>query len=450
MFDPLIRFSARRRSLALGLAIGAGVAVVVAGELAYSLADSSLTSVRNRHSARLDAMSLRALLIDAETGQRGFLITGRDAYLEPLEAARPALAQVVRRLQRRYEGTQWDQLVDDLDQRALEKLSELDTTVGMYRRNPNAQWQELVKTDIGKEKMDAVRTATISLEAHESERIETERAAIYRALLIGRLGVHTGVAVALLGFFVFLRKNDAMDIARAELAAILKAERDQLDGEVRRRTLELTELARHLTSVREDERSYLARELHDELGALLTAAKLDIARARRLTAGMPEAIGERLVHMGKLIDEGITLKRRIIEDLHPSALSNLGLVPALEILTREFGERAGLAIHTDLLEVPATGTANLAMYRLVQEALTNALRHAQARQVWVSMKTDAEQLVLSVRDDGHGFVPQTVASGHHGLLGMRYRIEALGGRLQIMSAPGQGTEIEARLPQTQA
>ena len=110
-----------------------------------------------------------------------------------------------------------------------------------------------------------------------------------------------------------------------------------------RRTAELTDLARHLQTVREDERGFLARELHDELGGLLTAAKLDVARLRkRLDTGQPE-VAERIVHLGQTLDAGIALKRRIIEDLRPSSLANLGLQRALEILCEEFAQRSRTA-----------------------------------------------------------------------------------------------------------
>ena len=119
------------------------------------------------------------------------------------------------------------------------------------------------------------------------------------------------------------------------------AERDRLEIEVRERTAQLTELALHLQTAREDERQRLARDLHDELGALLTSAKLDAARIRsRLAGTAPEAL-DRLAHLVETLNSSIALGRRIIEDLRPSTLSNLGLVAALDILAREFtdGER---------------------------------------------------------------------------------------------------------------
>lgn len=222
----------------------------------------------------------------------------------------------------------------------------------------------------------------------------------------------------------------------------------RLEAEVARRTAQLTELARHLETVREDERARLARDLHDELGALLTSARLDAARIRaRLGDTAPEA-QERLAHLVQTLDTVVALKRRIIEDLRPSALAHLGLAITLDILAREFAEQTGLQIHCELVPTSLVPAAELTIYRLVQEALNNVAKHAGARQVWITLQAGAGQpVLLSVRDDGRGFRPGATGSTSHGLAGMRFRVEAEGGSLAIHSAPGQGTLIRATLPQ---
>jgi signal transduction histidine kinase len=209
---------------------------------------------------------------------------------------------------------------------------------------------------------------------------------------------------------------------------------------------QLTELAQHLQTAREDERSRLARELHDELGALLTAAKLDAARIKsRLGTGAPEA-AERLAHLNEILNNGIALKRRIIEDLRPSSLNNLGLVAALEIQAREFGERCGIEVDCTLEPVALRPSAELTAYRLVQEAFTNIAKYAKAKRVEVNFAARDGVAEISVRDDGVGFDPSLRRPSAHGLLGMRYRVEAEGGRLALESSPGHGTRIHATLP----
>jgi len=444
--NPWLEGARRHRGLAVGLATLAAGAVMVVSEAAFWGAEEALKQSQARHIARNDGLRLRELLTDAETAQRGFLLTGRDDYLAPLQLAERELPEVLTRLRGQYASSEWEALVADASGRANEKLSELELVVKLYREGATQSWQGLMESDIGREKMQAVRDAVAQLDRHELMQIAVERDAVYRSLSYGRWGVHGLTLLSLFGLAIFLRRNEALHDARREHAKELALERDRLDREVARRTAELTELARHLQTVREDERARLARELHDELGALLTAAKLDVARIRRMTRTAAPEIDERLVHMVELLDQGIALKRRIIEDLRPSALSNLGLIPALEILTKEFAQRSGLQLSLELINTATDDADRLALYRLVQEALTNVLRHARAKHVRVSLGEAEGWLQLSIRDDGQGFDPAQVGAGHHGLLGMRYRIESLGGTLQLLSAPGRGTLVLARLP----
>jgi signal transduction histidine kinase len=222
--------------------------------------------------------------------------------------------------------------------------------------------------------------------------------------------------------------------------------RRRLDADVAARTAQLTELAHHLQTAREDERHRLARDLHDELGALLTSAKLDAARIRsRLAGAAPEAL-ERLAHLVETLDSIIALKRRIVEDLRPSALTHLGLVAALEILAHEFAEAAGVEVQCALAPVRLSTAAELVVYRLVQEALTNIGKHARARHVWLRLSEHEGSVEAAVRDDGVGFDTAVRPQSAFGLLGMHYRVEAEHGALSVSSAPGQGTRIEATLP----
>ena len=266
-------------------------------------------------------------------------------------------------------------------------------------------------------------------------------------MTINRIGVSAMTALSLLALFMYLRQTTALVRVREEQRRVVQAERDQLEREVLRRTEQLTDLARHLQSVREDERSHLARELHDELGALLTAAKLDVARLKsRLGPLSPEA-AERMQHLNDGLNSGIALKRRIIEDLRPSSLNNLGLVAALEILVREWAQRSEIRIASELAPVTLRPSGELTVYRLVQEALTNVSKYAKASQVRVRLVSRDGRAYVSVHDNGIGFDVNVPRSSAHGLLGMRYRLETEGGRLVLKSSPGQGTTIEAELPE---
>jgi signal transduction histidine kinase len=200
--------------------------------------------------------------------------------------------------------------------------------------------------------------------------------------------------------------------------------------------------------VREEERGHLARELHDELGALLTAAKLDVARLKSKLGTQAPEFAQRLQHLTETLNSGIALKRRIIEDLRPSSLSNLGLTASLEILAREFAERSGIEIATNLETVELDESSQLTVYRLVQESLTNVGKYAQAEQVDITVKNVDGQIGVEIRDNGLGFETGDVRTSTHGLAGMKHRVEAAGGRLSVESQPGEGTRISATLPRS--
>jgi signal transduction histidine kinase len=204
------------------------------------------------------------------------------------------------------------------------------------------------------------------------------------------------------------------------------------------------ELAAWLQQTREAERQALASELHDELGAILTAARLDAAWLAAQPCCQDPAIAARLASLSRVLAQGIGLKRRIVEDLYPTVLTHLGLAAALEQLTAQHRERAGAALDLRIDDtVELSGDPALALYRIAQESLTNILKYARARRVQVCLRRERRRVVLTVRDDGCGFDPSSVGCGHHGLIGMRQRMRALQGEFDVVSHPDEGTTIRA-------
>ena len=163
---------------------------------------------------------------------------------------------------------------------------------------------------------------------------------------------------------------------------------------------------------------------------------------------MEPDVEDRVNHLNQTINQGIALKRRIIEDLHPSALTNLGLVAALEIQAREFEERSGLTLKLalDVKHAPLSSDVKLTVYRLVQESLTNIAKYAKASEVQIKLRVEDANVVVTVIDNGCGFNPSAVLKSSHGLTGMRYRVESQGGKIRVKSSLGNGTQIEAWLP----
>jgi signal transduction histidine kinase len=437
----------KRSPFVFPFALLVGLVLMLITETAYQQATGSLDRLGRINEARTSIQTLLRRTVDAESGQRGYLLTGRAEYLEPYRNALDDIDESLAWLREYYRADPaLAQAMERTDDLVRAKLSELSTVLGLYDEGRHDAWRELILLDFGREKMAQVRSAAEQLLALESNKVLAGRKAVYNTLLLHRIGVAAMSAISLLALFMYLRQTRALEVQLLRQQAAVQAERDQLEAEVRRRTEQLIELAHHLQTAREDERSRLARELHDELGSLLTAAKLDAARIKsRLAGAAPEAL-ERLAHLSETLNSGIALKRRIIEDLRPSTLDNFGLVAALEILTREFAERSGIQLVCTLQPVKLKPADELTAFRLVQEALTNVAKHAHASRVEVSLARMDSRVELSVHDNGIGFDLQQHPTSAHGLLGMRYRVEAAGGVLRLTSAPGQGTHIAADLP----
>ncbi|WP_096698224.1 CHASE3 domain-containing protein [Polaromonas sp. AER18D-145] len=442
-------FAIPKMAISLPLAVLAAVVLIFINEAGFRLSTEAATRIEESQATRGAVNLLLQQMLDAETGQRGYLLTGDPKYLEPYDAATADLNQTLDTLRRHYTAYPAELAEFALLSRSVSrKLAEMDLSVRMRKQGNEEAWKFVLTTDVGMDQMNAIRSQIIKLVHANNSKMRTAQAQITRSLQLSRIGIALIALAGLLAFYMYLRQTRALlDAGRREQEA-LQRERDQLDKEVRDRTATLAELATHLQQVREDERGHLARELHDELGALLTAAKLDVARIKsRLGVISPEA-AERMQHLIETLNSGIALKRRIVEDLRPSSLSHLGLVASLEILAREFEDRSGLSIITDLETVELGGSAQLTVYRLVQESLTNISKYAEAKQAEISLHDFDGYITVEVRDDGTGFDTAQIKGSSHGLAGMRHRVEAAGGRLTVVSSPGQGTRISAVLPKT--
>ena len=438
-----------RMVVSLPLAVLATFSLLTVNEVSFRQSTAAVANIEQAQQTRSTLNKLMQNLLDAETGQRGYLLTGDVTYLQPYTSALGEINQNLDTLRTMF--TPYKKELSDfgeMSQHISRKLAEIDLTVRMRKEEKEEAWKFVLTTDVGKEQMLAIRTQAVKLAASSIRNMEVGQTQINETLQLSRIGIAILALSGLLAFYMYLRQTQTLLESGVREKESLQRERDQLDLQVRERTANLAKLATHLQNVREDERGFLARELHDELGALLTAAKLDVARLKsRLAGSLPEAT-ERLVHLTTTLNSVIAMTRRIVEDLRPSSLSQLGLVASLEILTREFEERSGLSITTDLETVEIGGAAQLTVYRLVQESLTNIGKYAEASQVVVSLQNLEGYISIEVNDNGKGFELGNVAPTSHGLDGMRHRVEAAGGRLNIVTTKDEGTRITAVLPKT--
>ena len=226
-------------------------------------------------------------------------------------------------------------------------------------------------------------------------------------------------------------------------------ERVRNEEALRRSREELHEFAVAANSVREQEKSRIARELHDELGQALTALKIDVDWLRERLGDVGEDVRVKLSSMQALLDATVSSARRISTDLRPLLLDDLGLVAACEWLVQNFTQRTGIACDLKLdgtdLDLPDPHAT--AIFRVLQESLTNVAKHAEAPRVEVKLARDPENVTLSVCDNGRGFAPgDPHKPKSYGLLGLRERAYLLGGQVEIDSAPGRGTCVKMHLP----
>jgi PAS domain S-box-containing protein len=204
---------------------------------------------------------------------------------------------------------------------------------------------------------------------------------------------------------------------------------------------ELRELAAHHETIREEERAHIARELHDQLGQMLTGVKLHLS-AMGVRYAQDATYATQNAYVMRQVEHAITMTRNVVMDLRPPALDQ-GLSAAVAWLTERFSQRTGIICSVSAEDFKTDESQAIALFRVLQESLTNVARHAGARQVQVTLTHAGGRVRLQVTDDGSGFVTERETSGtSFGLLGIRERVAMLGGRLTIRSAPGKGTTVE--------
>jgi signal transduction histidine kinase len=438
-----------RNPLISALALLASVALIVVSETSYWQSRAAIERLTEGQHDRNALRTMHIGLLEAEIALRGYLLTGQDSTLQPFAGSVEAVTESLGELDRGYANARQLQPALVALREALKiKLHTMAQAIRLREQGQTEAAMALVAGDQRQSQTESLRTLTADLLTKDTQQREAHRAELQTALLMSRLGVACLSLIGLLALYFYLRHGLAAQNHQLELQRLAHVEQERLEVEVRRRTEQLTDLTHHLLSAREDERNRLARDLHDELGSLLTSAKLDAARLRsRLGDKAPEA-QERLAHLVATLDSSIAMGRRIIEDLRPSTLANLGLGAAVEILAREFSERSGVRVHCALQPVALSANAELVVFRIVQEAITNLSKHAKASQAWISLAPRDGRVEVSVRDDGVGFDTTRPPTSAFGLLGMRYRVEAENGTLSLQSAPGQGTTVSVVLPES--
>ncbi len=394
-----------------------------------------------------------SIVLDAESAKRGFLLTEDKRYLRTFDPAVRSLDPMIDRIvnELRKSGFEADvRVAEAMRMAAGKKIGEMQTTLRLYGEVSRAAALQLVDTDIGQRAMADLRQQARELHDRESERLVAVRAGSDRDLQTSRvlLGAASFLSLVLVITIGVLLGRDIR--RRAEEAAHLGERNRELDRTIQQRTSMLFHLSSSLQQVAEREKAALARELHDELGGLLVATKIDISWLRKHADDGSDASKLRWERVLRCMDEGLTLKRRIIESLRPTLLDNVGLEAALRWLVDESLRRAGIACEERYpAKMPELSPdARIAVFRAVQECLMNIAKHSKAKSVLLGVTASERELSVVVRDDGVGIDEARIETPQsHGLLGIRHRIESLEGSLSIRSlGSGVGTECSFTLP----
>lgn len=439
--------------LALALLVNLGALLAVDRGIAI-LEQARERSVHSRN-VTTEVLAIQAMLYESESAERGFLYTSNDDYLEPLNRNDSQISSRLAKLHEMVADNPPQQiLADQVRTIALEKMIDLNKTIAAHKMGQKDAARVIVMSDHGKQLMAEFRKKVAYLLAQEERVLQarvTRDAEIQLAirwgfaiiLFINALMILAG-AVAIMRGMAREINRDIADVVRHDERAAVAA------SEVVQRAAELRALTVHLLRVQEEERRTVARELHDELGGTLSAIKMDILMGRDAASKRSdEKSVARLQRALASINSAIQFIRRLIEDLRPTLLDNIGLEAALRAMVDQFCERCGVKCEISLPEgeLNLTSAQSTALYRICQEALTNVMKYAKAKQVTINLTSDGSVWRLQLADDGVGLATtQQHHSMSHGLLGMRERIVALGGSFDIRGAAGQGTTLTASFP----
>ncbi len=389
-----------------------------------------------------------ALISEAESAERGFLLTGDNSYLHPEAADRigPALA----RLQAAYGISGFAPAeMRDLQRLTDDKLHELQGTLAQLRATGMGAPSDAARTAVGTQTTQRIAKLVASLQQREAVELAAATAR-WRSQLTHTRWVTAAGTLINIGLLLLAARLVHGEMRRRALqATALRDQKQELERQVAERTAELTALSTHLQGVSEQEKSALSRELHDELGGLLVAARMDLSWLQQRLSASDAAIEQRFRRIHESLSAGVDLKRRVVEELRPTLLDNMGLFSALRWQFKETCRRAGLRCSETIpeVELQVNPDAAIGVFRVAQEALTNVLKHAEAKSADLTVQVEDEMFILRVTDDGKGIpLGRLKTTTSHGLAAMRHRIAALDGTWEIDRGASGGTCISASIP----
>ena len=435
--------------LAVALAVNIG-ALLNVDQQVKNLDEARQLTLQSRN-AMYSIEAAQLLLYKSESAQRAFLYTENKEYLNSLNDNEAQITSSLAKLRDMVvDNPRQLKLVDLIRQLAEEKMTVINKSIAIQQMGQKDAARALVMSGQGKQLMEELDQQISRFVLQEQELLVERRQRWTNAQAVMRWGF---AAIFLINALLLL--TSAITIMRdmaGKRAKLLRLDERAavLASEVAQRAVELRALSAHLLRIQEDERRTIARELHDELGGTLSAVKMDIIMGRDAASqrGDEKSVA-RLQRAHAAIDSGIQFTRRMIEDLRPTLLDNLGFEATLRSLTGQFSDRTGCPCVISLPEgkLNLTSAQSTTLYRICQEALTNVMKYAKAKKVTITLTGDSSHWKLLLADDGVGIEATKQPRGiSHGLIGMRERLVALGGTFDIRGEAGHGTTLTATFP----
>jgi signal transduction histidine kinase len=403
----------------------------------------------------LEVGQLQSNMYKAESAQRGYLLTHSKDYLlfydvgvegakQSLQTIQASLLSMTPSAIYKTEQTILSKLSADVGA----KISEMNLTLEFATNGKVADAKKVVKLDSGLIQMNSISLNAEDLQTALKNRLQ----AVYKARNVTRTVIRTSVIagpIVLIFLVVLVIKQLLRELAdKAVLQQQLSSENQRHETHAIEQSKLLRSLALDYQADVERERYKLARELHDELGSILTASKMDISWVIKSIGKTHPEVVDKLKKTNTYLDQGINFKRQVVQELHPSMISSFGFWPALRSLIDDAVERNKWELTLTLPDenTHINETISLVAYRIVQETLNNCNKYAKATSLSVHMISDEKHLKIEIQDNGVGLDLESLDTKTHGLSGMRHRVLAIGGHFEIVSSVGQGLFTRAILP----
>ncbi len=402
----------------------------------------------------LETWKVQSNLAIAESSQRGYLLTRSDNYFNPYDNATGQISQQLQNINTLLNHTnlvkhaEIQSTMNELMSSISKKSAEMSVTIDFAKKRQFDKALAVVRLDSGIKESHNIEILSRRFEQQVlAYRVELEdKRNTMRRMMRWFVMACPLIFVSLV---VLVIRRLLRELAeKANLYVRLTDENAEYERNIQRMTTTLQRQALQAQTNVERERYQLSRELHDELGSLLTAIKMDISWAiKHLKEDMPQ-VTEKLKKTNQYLDRSINFKREIVQNLHPSMIKSFGLIASLQNLLNEAGGRNQWQLDVIMpdQEMLINETLSLIIYRLVQESLNNCSKYAKATQVSVHLMHDEQYIKLEIADNGIGFDMNGLTTANTGISGMRNRVESIGGHYEVTSAPGQGTSTRVLLP----